>query len=90
MTDSEQTPETEPAPEPVPETEWSAPDIVPEEGETYMAAYERMLREAAGITAPEPETTEESEVLGVLTGQVPMRSMPIAMDAPEPEEDTSE
>lgn len=69
MTDSDES-------TPVPESEWAAPDIVPMEGETYYQAYERMLKEEAGIT-------EETEPLGVLTGQVPVRSMPIALGAPE-------
>jgi len=79
MTDSEQE-------QPVAETEYEAPqftlpEVVPQEGESYMAAYDRMLREAAGIT-PEQIEDGETDVLGVLTGQVPVRSMPIAMDAP--------
>jgi len=52
-----------------------------------MAAYERFLKEQAGIVAD--ATAEGQEVLGVLTGQVPVRSMPIAMNNPiGPEEDT--
>ena len=86
MTDSEQE-------QPVAETEYEAPqftlpEVVPQEGESYMAAYDRMLREAAGIT-PEQIEDGETDVLGVLTGQVPVRSMPIAMNNPiGPEEDT--
>ena len=64
MTDSEQ-------------TEWEPPVVEPREGETYMDAYTRVLHEAAGITEPD---TSETEPLGVLTGQVPVRSMPIAME----------
>lgn len=33
---------------------------------------------------------DEDEVLGVLTGQVPVRSMPIAMKADEPDEDQTD
>lgn len=65
------------------EQEFIAPVIEPEEGESYMAAYERGLRERAGIA----ETDEPLGVLGVLTGQVPVRSMPIAM---QPESTESE
>jgi len=41
--------------------------VQPEDGETYQQAYERMLREG-----------RSGEVLGVLTGQVPVRFMPVA------------
>jgi len=57
------------------QTEWEPPVVEPREGETYMDAYTRVMHEAAGIT---PD--EEAEPLGVLTGQVPVRSMPIAME----------
>jgi hypothetical protein len=65
----------------------SIPVIEPQEGETYMQAHERMLKEQAGITELE---TSDGEVLGVLTGQVPVKSAPIAMAAPDKAEDTSE
>lgn len=83
MTDSEQTPEPETSgalvhlPQP----------LQPEEGESYQAAHERMLREGRGH--------EQIEVLGVLTGQVPVgsttSSMPISMNNPiGPEENQHE
>ncbi|MGH8465658.1 MAG: hypothetical protein ACRER5_16065 [Pseudomonas sp.] len=67
------------------DSEQSIPVIEPQEGETYMQAHERMLKEAAGITPDVPE-----EVLGVLTGQVPVRSAPIAMAQPQEDEPDSE